>query len=93
MSSSVNDFITKNLSLNVKSLNIEAFFLLMNNFNFASDFEAENPLAQKPIYSAGAGLSFETYYDRVLKVYAAYNGNFNFVGFFVDYRTPIYKKF
>ncbi len=61
--------------------------------NFASDFEAENPLAQKPIYSAGAGLSFETYYDRVLKVYAAYNGNFNFVGFFVDYRTPIYKKF
>ena len=53
----------------------------------------ENPLEQKPIYSAGAGLSFETYYDRVLKVYAAYNGNFNFFGVFVDYVTPIYKKF
>ena len=61
--------------------------------NFASDFEAENPLACKPIYSAGAGLSFETYYDRVLKVYAAYNGNFNFFGVFVDYRAPVYKKF
>lgn len=61
--------------------------------NFAPAFETANPLAGKPIYSAGAGLSFETYYDRVLKVYAAYNGNFNFFGVFVDYRTPIYKKF
>ena len=61
--------------------------------NFASNSEAENPLAGVPIYSAGAGLSFETYYDRVLKVYAAYNGNFNFFGVFVDYNTPIYKKF
>ena len=61
--------------------------------NFAPDIKNENPLEQKPIYSAGAGLSFETYYDRVLKVYAAYNGNFNFFGVFVDYVTPIYKKF
>lgn len=61
--------------------------------NFAPDIKNENPLVQKPIYSAGAGLSFETYYDRVLKVYAAYNGNFNFFGVFVDYVTPIYKKF
>lgn len=61
--------------------------------NFAPAFETQNPLAGKPIYSAGAGLSFETYYDRVLKVYAAYNGNFNFIGVFVDYKTPIYKKF
>ena len=61
--------------------------------NFAADFRSENPLANRPIYSAGAGLSFETYYDRALKVYVAYNGNFNFVGVFVDYRTPIYKKF
>jgi outer membrane protein assembly factor BamA len=61
--------------------------------NFAPNFEAQNPLAYKPIYSAGAGFSFETYYDRALKVYVAYNGNFNFVGVFVDYKTPIYKKF
>ena len=61
--------------------------------NFASGFEVENPLLRKPIYSAGAGLSFETYYDRVLKVYAAYNGSFNFFGVFVDYIAPIYKKF
>lgn len=61
--------------------------------NFAAGFNGENPLLHKPIYSAGAGLSFETYYDRVLKVYAAYNGNFNFFGVFVDYVTPIYKKF
>ena len=61
--------------------------------NFAPNIKDENPLVQKPIYSAGAGLSFETYYDRVLKVYAAYNGNFNFFGVFIDYVTPIYKKF
>jgi len=61
--------------------------------NFAVGFADENPLAHKPIYSAGVGLSFETYYDRVLKVYAAYNGSFNFFGVFVDYKTPIYKKF
>lgn len=61
--------------------------------NFAVGFKDENPLLHKPIYSAGAGLSFETYYDRVLKVYMAYNGNFNFFGVFVDYVTPIYKKF
>ncbi|MBO7571724.1 MAG: BamA/TamA family outer membrane protein [Bacteroidales bacterium] len=61
--------------------------------NFAPSSEVENPLTHKPIYSAGAGLTFETYYDRALKVYVAYNGNFDFFGVFVDYKTPIYKKF
>lgn len=61
--------------------------------NFADVFETGNTLSQVPIWSAGAGLSFETYYDRVLNVYVAYNGNFNNIGVFVNYITPIYKKF
>ena len=74
-------------------INVDMFADLAYCSNFAPNFDAENPLAYKPIYSAGAGLSFETYYDRLLKVYVAYNGNFNFVGVFVDYKTPIYKRF
>lgn len=61
--------------------------------NFVDDFETSNTLSQKPIWSVGAGLSFETYYDRVLNVYVAYNGNLNNIGVFVNYITPIYKKF
>ncbi|MCF0206655.1 MAG: BamA/TamA family outer membrane protein [Bacteroidales bacterium] len=61
--------------------------------NFADTFSENNTLCNVPMYSAGAGLSFETYYDRVLNVYAGYNGNFNSVGVFVEYKTPIYKKF
>lgn len=61
--------------------------------NFVENFKTNNSLSQKPIWSVGAGLSFETYYDRVLNVYVAYNGNFNNIGVFVNYITPIYKKF
>ncbi len=61
--------------------------------NFADNFNDNNSLSNKPLYSVGTGFSFETYYDRVLKVYTAYNVNLNFIGVFVDYKTPIYKKF
>ena len=43
------------------------------------------------VYSVGAGLTFETYYDRLLQFHLAYNSCFNKIGIFVEFKTPIYK--
>lgn len=60
---------------------------------FANLTYNENTLYGKFFYSTGVGVNIETYYDRLLKVYVAYNGYFNNVGVFIDYKTPIYKLF
>ena len=52
-----------------------------------------NDMNDKILWSTGAGIAFETYYDRVLELRIAYNGfNQNF-GIFADYKKTILKAF
>ena len=50
-------------------------------------------LGNKFVYSVGIGVSFETYYDRLIQFRVAYNGAFNKFGIFAEFKTPIYKKY
>ena len=60
---------------------------------FADMQNLYNPLNENLIYSFGAGVTLETYYDRLFQFHIVYNGYFNKMGIFVEYKTPIYKTF
>jgi outer membrane protein assembly factor BamA len=46
-----------------------------------------------PCISAGLGIDFVTYYDRVLSTYLAWNNINKKIGIFVQYKTPLVKQF
>ena len=44
-------------------------------------------------YSAGFGITVETYYDRLIQFRVAYNAYFNKFGIFAEFKSPLYKRF
>ncbi|MDL2262003.1 BamA/TamA family outer membrane protein [Bacteroidales bacterium OttesenSCG-928-I21] len=72
-------------------LNIFFDIAVSNHSNIFSDninFRKDNIF-----YSAGIGINFETYYDRLVQFHVAYNSYLNKIGIFVEYKTPLYKLF
>ena len=56
-------------------------------------YTISNPFNDKIIYSSGAGITIETYYDRIFQINAIYNANINNFGIFVEWKAPLYKLF
>jgi outer membrane protein assembly factor BamA len=72
---------------------LDAFVDIAHSGVWEDENLAANPMNGKWIYSVGAGISFETYYDRLLQIYVAYLGYSAKTGIFVNYKTPIYKLY
>lgn len=60
---------------------------------FSQNFNAQNPMNGKVRETYGAGVSLETYYDRLFQIYVAYMPYSKKTGIFVNYQTPILKLF
>ncbi len=72
---------------------LDAFFDYAYSWLWNEEDPAVNPMSGKSVFSSGLGVSFETYYDRLLQIYVAYVGYSAKTGIFVNYKTPIYKLY
>lgn len=74
-------------------LYLDLFVDLIYTDAFANDLYFYDDMNGKIRESYGAGISLETYYDRLLQIYVAYVPYFNKTGIFVNYQTPIVKLY
>ena len=68
-----------------------AFYLNIfadGGYVYDDHFFRQNSLANQMLYSAGAGIDFVTYYDKVLRVEYTFN-KLNQSGFFINFIAPI----
>lgn len=84
-------FLPESFSKTYSRIYLDGFFDM--GYAYGSNYRDINFLQEKLLISVGIGISFETYYDRLLQFYAAYVHNLNKIAIFVNYRTPIYKVF
>lgn len=74
-------------------LYLDLFVDLIYTDAFPNDLYFHDDMSGKMRESYGAGISLETYYDRLLQIYVAYVPYFNKTGIFVNYQTPIVKLY
>jgi len=84
-------FLPESFSKTYSRIYLDGFFDM--GYAYGSNYRDINFLQEKLLISVGIGISFETYYDRLLQFYAAYVQNINKTSIFVNYKTPIYKVF
>lgn len=72
---------------------LEAFSDFAYTQSFDYQYIENDNFTDALVYSLGAGISIETYYDRLLQFHVAYNSCFDKFGIFAEFRTPIYKKY
>lgn len=86
-------FLPDEFSKTYSRIYIDVFFDYSWSKKWAEEEAGLNAMTGKSLYSAGLGLSFETYYDRLLQIYCAYVGFYGKTGIFVNYKTPLYKLY